>query len=199
MKKPTLHLLSLPHTQVTEQYLSCAYTQKVLKFCKMMGSRYEIILYAGEQSEAEAIKEHVVCVTEEERAGWFGDGFNTVTGPLRWDENEPYWRKYAERAVPALKERAKNKDLLLVIGGSCQKPISDAVPELLPVEWGVGYEGIYSDRCAFESYAWMHHVYGLRQIRNGRAFDDVIPNYFDPADFLRETRCGCSRRTTISS
>ncbi len=180
-----LHLLSLPHTQVTSQYLSCAYTQKVLKFCKMMGKEHEIVLYAGDRCEAENVGELVTCVTEEERSAWFGDGFNTVTGNLRWDENEPYWRLYAKRAVPALFARARPKDLLLVTGGSCQKPISDALgTQLLPCEWAVGYKGIYADRCAFESAAWMHHVYGLRGIEEGRSFDAVIPNYFDPTDFL---------------
>ncbi len=180
-----LHLLSLPHTQANSSYLSCAYTQKVVKFCAMMGERYEIILYAGDRSDVEHVKEIVPCVTEEERSGWFGDGFNTVTSNLKWDEREPYWTTYAKRAVPALFARAEPKDLLLVTGGSCQKPISDALGnQLLPCEWAVGYEGIYADRCAFESYAWMHHVYGLRKTVNGRAFDQVIPNYFDVRDFL---------------
>jgi glycosyltransferase involved in cell wall biosynthesis len=35
---------------------------------------------------------------------------------------------------------------------------------------------------AYESYAWMHHVYGIRGIRNanGHQFDTVIHNFFDP-------------------
>lgn len=31
-----LHLVALPHTQVSKDFITCAYTQKVLKFCKMM-------------------------------------------------------------------------------------------------------------------------------------------------------------------
>ena len=190
MSTPRLHLLGLPHTQLTEQYLSCAYSQKIVKFCKMMGKDYPITLYAGERVEVEGIEEHVECVSEAERSSWFGDGFNTVTTPLRWDPAEPYWQRFAARAIPALRARARTGDLLLVIGGNCQQPISDAVPQLLPVEWGVGYEGIYTSFCAFESYAWMHHVYGLRGIVNGRAFDQVIPNYFDANDFLPARKPG---------
>jgi glycosyltransferase involved in cell wall biosynthesis len=54
----------------------------------------------------------------------------------------------------------------------------------------VGYEGILPvSHCAFESAAWMHHVYGLKAMRDGRWFDRVIPNYFDPDElpFSRET------------
>jgi glycosyltransferase involved in cell wall biosynthesis len=36
---------------------------------------------------------------------------------------------------------------------------------------------------AFESYAWMHYVYGCTGQSNGGWYDAVIPNYFDPADF----------------
>jgi len=180
-----LHLLALPHTQVAESFLSCAYTQKVAKFCKMMGNSYPIILYAGaDVSGTSGYAEHVECISEGERTFHFGPGFNTVSTPLVWDSNMSYWQLFASRAIPALQARAQTRDLLLIIGGNAQKPISDAVPLLYPVEWGVGYEGIYTNACAFESYSWMHHVYGLNKWRNGRAYDQVIPNYFDPADFL---------------
>jgi hypothetical protein len=31
-----LHVVGLPHTQTTSAFSSCAYTEKVRKFCKMM-------------------------------------------------------------------------------------------------------------------------------------------------------------------
>jgi glycosyltransferase involved in cell wall biosynthesis len=33
----------------------------------------------------------------------------------------------------------------------------------------------------------MHHVYGLQRHVNGRAYDAVVPNFFDPADFIDPT------------
>jgi glycosyltransferase involved in cell wall biosynthesis len=153
---------------------------------------YDIVLYAGEQNEVPADQaEHVMLITEEERAGWFGgEGFDTVLTPLIWDPNQIYWKTMNDRAISAIRERVQDdQDLLLLIGGNCQKPIADAT-NLLAIEWGVGYEGIFTKFCAFESYAWMHHVYGKqsvyhqnREFINGRAFDQVIPNFFDPDDF----------------
>ncbi len=51
--KPTLHVVSLPHTCTIEDYSWCAYTQKVRKFCDMMTDQgYQINLYAGPCNEA---------------------------------------------------------------------------------------------------------------------------------------------------
>jgi glycosyltransferase involved in cell wall biosynthesis len=66
--------------------------------------------------------------------------------------------------------------------GTYQKPIADAVG-LLTIEPGIGYTGVFSNYRVFESYAWMHYIYGLLHIENGAWYDAVIPNYFDPADF----------------
>lgn len=177
-----LHLVALPHTQTTSEYLSCAYTQKAVKFCRMMAPHHEVILYAGEQNEAPCA-EHVPLVTEAQRRGWFGEGFDTVRTPLRWEPYVPYFQVANERAIREIRKRAEPRDLILLTTGWPQKPIADAFPEHLSVEWAVGYEGICLPHRAFESAAWMHHVYGLRGIRNGHFYDAVIPNFFDPSEF----------------
>jgi len=70
-----------------------------------------------------------------------------------------------------------------VIAGWCQKPVTDAFPGHLGVEYGIGYTGVYSDYKVFESYAHMHWVYGNLKDDNGKFFDCVIPNYFNPNEF----------------
>lgn len=184
MTKPTLHLVALPHTQTTAAFSSCAYTQKVVKACRMMRMQgYRVILYGSEVNEAEC-DEHVVIVDEERRRGWFGDGFDTVLTSLEWDQAQPYWRHANVNAVTALLERAHERDLLCLTTGWPQAPIAQAVPFLTVAEWAVGYEGILpGSKRAFESNAWMHHVYGLGQERLGRWYDTVIPNFFDRRDF----------------
>lgn len=186
MAKPTLHVLGLPHTQtVRDGYETCAYTTKIVRFCDMMAGTHKIVLYSGDRNDA-ACSEHVALFTEEERAEFFGDRFDTVETPLEWNAQRPYWSRFAERALVALKDRAAPKDLLLLTT-STQTPISDAAG-LLAFEWTVGYEGVRLPFCVFESHAWRHHVYGLGQIRNGRAFDAVIPNFFDENDFTPRYR-----------
>ena len=47
------HVVSLPHTNTTESFAVCAYTEKVRKFCIMMKALgHTVYLYAGEQNEA---------------------------------------------------------------------------------------------------------------------------------------------------
>ena len=54
----------------------------------------------------------------------------------------------------------------------------------MPVEYGIGYEGTFSRYRAFESYSHMHMVWGKQSPTkdvDGKFYDVVIPNYFDPA------------------
>lgn len=183
----TLHLISLPHTQTTDQYLTCAYTQKVVKFSKMMTKLdYKVILYSGEENSA-VCAEHVPLVTEERRAEFFGNGFDTVVTPLSWDPSEPYWAEFNAAAINEIKKRIKPRDLIMIIAGTSQQVIAAAFPNHMSVEWGIGYEGTFAPYRIYESYAWMHYLFGQQNIINGRWFDEVIPNFFDKKDFPVET------------
>jgi glycosyltransferase involved in cell wall biosynthesis len=177
----------LPNTQTTARFSSCAYTQKVRKFCRMMlAEGFAITLYGPEVSDVEGA-DHVTTVTEDERRNWFGDGFDTVLTPFNWDTREDYWKTSNVRAIKAIRERADDHDILCPVAGSCQEPVANALPVLTCAEWAVGYHGIFAKHRAFESSAWMHYIYGQRNIVNGHFYDRVIPNCFDPADF---PRCG---------
>jgi glycosyltransferase involved in cell wall biosynthesis len=185
----TLHVVSLPHTTLTEKHATCAYSMKVLKFVKMMRSEgARVVLYGPDEIECEP-DEHVVITTQADRERWgFGEGFDTALTPFLWDASQPYWFEANTRAIDALRERVSKYDYLCLIAGWAQQPIAHAVAGAaynnpITVEWGVGYEGIFTTLCAFESYSWMHHVYGLQKHVNGRAFDQVIPNFFDTAQF----------------
>lgn len=177
---PVYHLVSLPHTQTTDAYLTCAYTQKVVKFCRMFPDR--VILYAGEANTAPC-REHVVTVTAAEQTAWFGPWTPQGVMAVTWDPAHPAWTTMNARVVEALRTRIRPRDLVLLTAGAAQAAIAAALPYHLVCEWAVGYEGVHTPFCAFESSAWMHHVYGLRGWRNGRFYDAIIPNFFDPAEF----------------
>ena len=179
------HLVGLPHTQVTEAFTACAFTEKVRKFAimmKIMG--HTVILYAGEETSA-PVDEVVTCITEGERLAAVGAGHYTQAS---FDWNLPHWRAFNERAAAAIRARAEPHDFICVIGGLAHKPIADALPDLMTVEFGIGYGGTFAKYRVWESYAWMHACYGAATRGNpnaadGQFFDAVIPSYIEPERF----------------
>jgi len=178
------HVVSLPHTQTTKDFTSCAFTEKVRKFCNMMRARgHEVYLYAGEKNEAD-VDELITCITEKERKKFLGGKFYVEAdfNPLL-----PTWKKFNNAVIEGIKKRAQPQDFVCLIGGTSHKPIADALPEMICVEFGIGYGGTFSKYRVFESYAWMHTVYGSSNPNpnalDGNWFDAVIPSYFETEDF----------------
>ena len=185
MKKQTLHVVGLPHTATSAAHGQCAYTTKTLRFCKMMtNAGYDVIHYGNEGSEA-VCKEHVQIFSKDDQVRTFG-GELYASGAIYnvpWDET--LWHEYNEKVAQAIEPRIVQKDLICILGGRAQAHLSNRFPhpQHQVVEYGIGYEGVFSRYRVFESYAWMHHVYGLLQQKDGFFFDAVVPNFFDVEDF----------------
>lgn len=176
-----LHVVSLPHTQVTADFPSCAFTQKVRRFCRMMSDRgHEVLLYAGERTDAPCT-ELITCISENKRRKMVGDRHYTEA-----DWSHPYWNGFNARVIEALEERLQPRDFICLIGGWSHKPIADAFPNHVSVEFGIGYAGTFARFRVFESYAWMHMVYGAEAgnpgAKDGQWFDAVIPNQIDDTE-----------------
>lgn len=178
-KKFRVHLVALPHTQVSPKFAGCAYTAKIYKWCKMMQHICEIYLYAPAGPPVEGAK-LIPCTTVNQRLVTFGPDDPTRLPAWPTDEQSALFNS---NAAALIKVYAEPHDLVLLSGGWTHRFIKDALPEMLCVEPGVGYEGILTNFCAFESAAWRHTVYAKKNINDGRWFDTVIPNYFDPAEF----------------
>lgn len=181
MNTMRLHAIGFPHTKLTGDFTTCAYSMKLAKFARMAAAHgWDLTVYATQGSEVPEGVELVECLTDRERIGIFGaDDPNNLPA---WPSDEQ-WALFNARAIAAVKTRAGERDLLLLMAGWSQRQVQAELPSLVTCEPGVGYEGILPvSHCAFESAAWQHHVYGLKQIRDGRYFDAVIPNYFDPEE-----------------
>jgi glycosyltransferase involved in cell wall biosynthesis len=182
------HVCSLPHTNTTEEFISCAYTAKVINFCRMMMDLgHEVFLYSGEFNDAPCT-EHIKCVFEEARVEHVGKEHFTSA---KFDYWSPFWKSTNYRMAYEIRRRKKKEDFVCVIGGIAQKQIADELPEMITVEFGVGYGGTFSKYRVFESYAWMHLVYGAHSNNDphsvdGNWWDTVIPGYLDPAKFPYE-------------
>lgn len=184
----TLHVLAFPHTETTSAHATCAYTQRVVKFCRMMyGEGRKVILYSGEENEAPC-DEHVIVVTKEQQIEWFGahDDDDLDRGGFDFSPASPWWVEMNGAIVREMRSRADEHDLLCISQGRCHGAVADAFPTMIVAEFCVGYEGIIIGRtpspafAAFESHTHRHLVYGLNGWRTPREVDTVIPNAVDP-------------------
>ncbi len=155
------HLPLLPHTLPTPAYVHCAYTEKCRRFVLMMRS-------LG----------HTVDVYESTEP-WPPE----QNQDFPFDPEHPVWVRQNARMITEIRHHMQPRDILCLIAGRCQKPIADACPELLPVEFGIGYTGTFATCKVYESIWHMAFCYGFYREALGGHFDTVIPNSYDPAEF----------------
>jgi glycosyltransferase involved in cell wall biosynthesis len=178
------HLLGLAHMPTCREVSACAYTQKVIKLAGMLGRLgHEVLFYGGEGSDVVA-DEFVQVLSTDERRACYGD-YDWRSQFFRHDPADAAHQTFNRNAIAGIRQRHRPGDFLLCTMGTYHRPVADAgyPSHLWVVEPGIGYEGVFSRFRAFESYAWMHYIYGRTGQVDGSWYDAVIPNYFDPVDF----------------
>lgn len=187
MSKFRFHVVALPHVPTTGKFSSCAYTNKVIGFCRMMYNLgHEVYLYGPGHRNTALTTEHVSCLSEAARANSLGSRHYTAAS---FDHTQEPWVTFNAQAALEIRARYQPRDFVCVIGGRAHEPVTAALKDLqvLTVEFGVGYGGFYSNHRVFESYAWMHTCYGARardpHAADGAWYDAVIPGYLDADKF----------------
>lgn len=182
MQKIRFHLLGLAHLETHKGNSACAYTQKIIKLARMLKAYGHTVYFYGIEGSKVDCDEMIQVSTQDILEQTYG-AYDRSKSFFLHDPKDLAHQTFNKNAISAIFERKKERDILLCPMGNYQKPIADAV-KLLTVEPGIGYSGVFSSHRVFESYAWMHYVYGLLRNDNGTWYDAVIPNYFDPEDFL---------------
>ena len=200
------HLLGLVHLPVSERYMACAFTQKIVKLSKMLLSLgHEVFVYGAESSDVPCSKFFQTHTLKDIRNEWgegdnrFDIGYNWKKFGFRHDFNKERTRAtlmYHESAAVAVNNNKQFDDFLLLFQGYYQKPVADKVGLYLTCEPGIGYRGsITPDKKrfytqgpfrAFESAYLQNFTYGSENPGkgiNGKYYDRVIPNYFEPENF----------------
>lgn len=197
------HLLSIPHLPQSEEYMSCAFTQKNRKLAKMLTDLgHEVIFYGSEGSDVveycdnDNIKFFQTHTLKDIRESYgegdnrFEIGYNWREKDFKHDLNLPKKTKvtqiFVENTIKHIEKIKKSDDFLLLTQGEYQRVIAEAVQLRLTCEPGIGYRGSYAPYRAFESTYIQNFTYGSehpRQSINGDYYHRVIPNYFDPDDF----------------
>lgn len=182
------HCLGVQHTITNKDYVACAFTQKVLKFCEMMTLRGHTVIHYGHQDSNLLCTEHVTVVTREE--------FDTIYGIhdykdklFKFDIYDQVYQTFNRKAIEEIGKRKQPGDFLLAFWGMGHKAICDGHSDMCIVEPGIGYADTFSRFRVFESYALYHAKMGMNNVSacfvNDEEFenDAIIPNYYDPKDF----------------
>lgn len=184
MDKFRIHVISIPHTKTNGEYLSCAFTQKVWKFCKMMKARGHYIMHYGVEGADVDCDENINVVSS--------DIFESVYGER--DKKKFYdtsqdnlcYKAFYFNTINEIAIRKQPNDILLAFWGCGVQPIIDAHKDLVCIHPGIGYYHTSEENIefrVFESNSLRSLYYGKYNVEQGRATDTVIPNYFDNDDF----------------
>lgn len=175
-----VHLLALPNVQTTKEYDLDGFCTMTMRFAKLLkGLGHTVFLYAGEENEAPC-DELVTIVTKAEQQQYQG-GMQYQHALI--EAHNPLWGLANGRIATEIGKRKQPRDLICTIGGGSQGPAVVQHPELMVVEYSIGYVGNYSPYRVFQSQAWKHLCYGRQSIDHVRFFDDVIPGFFEVEKF----------------
>lgn len=181
MPKLRFHLLGQAHLETHKRNSSCAFNQKIIKLAKMIKDYGHTVYFYGVEGSEVTCDKFFQVSTQEVLKLTYGD-YDRSTNFYKQDPNDYAYQHFNINAIRAILENKQKRDILLCPMGIYQKPIADAV-DLLTIESGIGYPAVFAPHRIFESYAWMHYIYGKLKIEDGVWYDAVIPNYYDPDDF----------------
>ena len=185
MRKYTFHVLGIPHTVSSKEYNACAYTAKIIKFCKMMKERGHKVIHYGHEDSVVECDEHVTVITNQDLEIAYGN-YDWRKNFFKFDTSDHAYTTFYANAIREVGKRKGKNEFILPFWGSGVRPICDAHQDLICVEPGIGYAGgSWSKWRIYESYAIYHAACGLESVGtcNQEWYHAVIPNYFDPNDF----------------
>lgn len=186
MKLPTLHVIGLSHTRLTDEFSHCAYSGKIRRMSPMMKDLgYKTIAYVVEGSQSGADQD-VIILTQEEQIKLMGSdpadpgqmyAFNNV------QIQSPVNRRFNARLKEMLDKLVEPGDLVLHAFGNASQEAAMS-HRGINVETGIGYEAIQSwaPWKIFESHAQLHR-HCAQQNRNPSFYEWVIPNSYNTKDW----------------
>ncbi len=199
--KYTFHYLGLSHVPQSEEYNSCAFSQKIIKLAQMLMDHGHTVYFYGPEGSTVPCTEFIQTHTLADIAEAWGSGDSRFAIGYDWKSREGFkfdiktpeqiklTQKFWSTCIDEINKRVKD-DHFILTQGMIHKFISDRIKRtMLKVESGVGYRAVSEKFKAFESSYIMNYIYGaeaqkdgsgVANVTEGHFYDRVIPNYFNP-------------------
>lgn len=193
--KMRLIVLGVPHTQTNTRFNGCAFTQKVVKFLKMMSGRGHEIIHLGHELSVMPDNDgditHYTVVTDADHRHGYGDEYVDSEAWRKngfahyYDINDTVHQTFHKNAISIINDIKQPNDLLLCFWGFGHKAVADAIPDVIAVEPGIGYPGAWARWRVYESHSVMNGLAGPDAVQYCKQnwYHRVIGNYFDAEDF----------------
>ena len=178
------HVLGVSFAPTNKDYSCEGFSQKVRLFCKMMTDLGHTVYHYGIEGSNPICAENIDVVSIETYNRVHKSNDYKINGFSYMSDTDAQ-EEFNYNAIIQIGRRKQSNDFLCFSFGFPQRPIYDAHMDLIPSEIGVGFDGSFSPNRVFESYAWMHTIYGKEgKLQNPNIYDAVIPNYYDLNDYI---------------
>ena len=179
------HLLAPPNIQTTGGYSLDVFGMITMRFARLLkGLGHTVILYGSEDNETPC-DEFVSTISRETQLKYLGKmAYQTIVP----SPDYPLWSESSKVAIREIRARKKPGDFICSISGYAHQTVATAFPDLMFVEYSIGYRGSFSKYRVFQSDAWRHFTYGTEQNIVGKNFDEVIPAFFDLDEFTLQRK-----------
>lgn len=178
------HVLGVSFAPTNKEYSCEGFSQKVRLFCKMMTELGHTVYHYGIEGSNPICTENIDVVSKETYEKVHKSYDYKTSGFLYYSETEAQ-EEFNFNTIVEIQKRKQPNDFLCFSFGFPQRPIYEAHKDLISTEIGVGFDGSFAPHRVFESYAWMHTIYGKEnKLQNPNFYDAVIPNYYDLDDYI---------------
>jgi len=183
----TIHALGVPHTITNADYVACAFTQKVRKFCAMFKDdpNYRVVHYGHELSDTDAAEQ--VTVTDDAILEKSYGTYNWKKKQFKHASDDHAHKVFNARATAEIIKRKQRGDLVLAFWGGVQEAAQNCnyQKDLIVVEPGIGSGWAFADYRCYESYPLKAAYVGTEGVSycNPKWYWRIVPNYFDLRDF----------------